>query len=279
MIHEIIKSEIRVEGSSPDASLELYLLNITEKFAVQERPLVLVCPGGAYAITSEREGEPIAMQFNAMGYHSAVLQYSCAPKRFPTALLELSMAVAYLRAHAAQWKICPDKIAVMGFSAGGHLTASLGTFWNTEWFAQIRQSAGVTLTGEEIRPNGILLAYPVITSGEYANRDSFNFLLGRRRGDPELLERLSLEKQDLQDMPPVFLWHTSYDQDVPIENSMFLFQALVKARRPVEYHVFPGNIHGLALADWRTRSEKRNQDTAAAQWVPLAHTWLENWRI
>ena len=96
MIHEIITKEIQVEGSAPETFMELFLLNITEKFAVQERPLVLVCPGGAYAYTSEREGEIIAMQFTAMGYHSAVLQYSCAPVTFPTALLELAKAVAYL---------------------------------------------------------------------------------------------------------------------------------------------------------------------------------------
>ena len=97
MIHKIIKEEIRVPGTLTDTYLETYLLSITDKFTVQERPLILVCPGGGYNHTSDREAEIVAMQFNAMGYHTAVLRYSCAPAVFPTALLELTKAVAFLR--------------------------------------------------------------------------------------------------------------------------------------------------------------------------------------
>ena len=351
MQHMIIKDEIRVPGSLADTYLETFLLDINEKFSVQERPLVLVCPGGGYHFTSEREAEIIAMQFNAMGYHTAVLRYSCAPAQFPTALLELSKAVAYLRSHAAEWKIDPDHIAVLGFSAGGHLAASLGVFWNTEWFAQIRaelvasqteterdaelvayqaglensadlaapqseterdtelaasqagadepmsdadksvsgagksmsgagkSQAGAWLTAEQIRPNGLILAYPVITSGEYAHRESFTNLLGEERGrDEKWLTKMSLEKQDVKDVPPAFVWHTSYDQSVPLENSLYFVTELIKARKPVEYHIFPGDVHGIGLADWRTRSQERPEDTAAVQWIPLAHAWLEKWK-
>ena len=280
MIHNIIKEEIRVPGTLEDTYLETFFLRITDKFTVQERPLILVCPGGGYHFTSEREAEIVAMQFNAMGYHTAVLRYSCAPAQFPTALLELSRAVAYLRANAGKWCIDPDRIAVLGFSAGGHLAASLGIFWNTEWFAGIREENGIKLTAEEIKPDGMLLAYPVITSGEYAHRDSFTNLLGEERGrDGAWLEKMSLEKQDVKDMPPLFMWHTSYDNAVPLQNSMFLATALVEAKKPVEYHIFPGDVHGMSLADWRTRSEKRVEDTAAVQWIGLARTWLEAWKI
>ena len=97
MIHKIIKEEIRVPGTLEDTYLETYLLSVTDKFTVQERPLILVCPGGGYNHTSDREAEIVAMQFNAMGYHTAVLRYSCAPAVFPTALLELTKAVAFFR--------------------------------------------------------------------------------------------------------------------------------------------------------------------------------------
>ena len=291
MNYQVLKQEIQVAESQEYARLTTYLLDITPKFAVQERPLVLVCPGGGYHFTSEREAEIIALQFNAMGYHSAVLNYSCAPAQFPTALLELSKSVAYLRAHAKERCIDPDRIAVLGFSAGGHLAASLGVFWNTEWFAKIREestaqaepqtlaAATAALTPAQIKPNRIILAYPVITSGEYAHRDSFDNLLGdARRADSAWLEKMSLEKQDLSDFPPAFIWHTSYDGSVPIENSLFLVAALAKNRKPVEYHVFPGNVHGIGLADWRTRSLERPMDTPAQQWIGLVHTWLENWQ-
>lgn len=279
MIHNIIKEEIRVPGTLADTYLETFFLSVTESFTVQERPLILVCPGGGYHFTSEREAEIIAMQFNAMGYHTAVLRYSCKPAQFPTALLELSRAVAHLRAHAQKYMIDPERIAVLGFSAGGHLAASLGVFWNTEWFAKIREEAGVALTAQEIKPDGLILAYPVITSGEYAHRDSFDDLLGEGRcKDPAWLAKMSLEKQNLKDVPPVFLWHTSYDSSVPLENSLYFATQLIKARKPLEYHIFPGDVHGISLADWRTRSEKRREDTAAVQWIGLVHTWLEKWK-
>ena len=313
MNYQVLKQEIQVAESLEYARLTTYLLDITPKFAVQERPLVLVCPGGGYHFTSEREAEIVAMQFNAMGYHSAVLDYSCAPAQFPTALLELSKSVAYLRAHAKEWCIDPDKIAVLGFSAGGHLAASLGVFWNTEWFARIREESAAhaaaeattaqpadwnsavqyadcataaattaltaALTADQIRPNRIILAYPVITTGEHAHRESINNLLGAARcTDSAWLEKMSLEKQDLSDFPPAFIWHTSYDGSVPIENSLFLVAALAKYRKPLEYHVFPGNVHGMSLANWRTRSLERPMDTPAKKWIELVHTWLENWR-
>ena len=295
MNYQVLKQEIQVAESLEYARLTTYLLDITPKFAVQERPLVLVCPGGGYHFTSEREAEIVAMQFNAMGYHTAVLDYSCAPAQFPTALLELSKSVAYLRAHAKDWCIDTDKIAVLGFSAGGHLAASLGVFWNTEWFARIREESAAqyadcataaatpaltaALTADQIKPNRIILAYPVITTGEHAHRESINNLLGAARcTDSAWLEKMSLEKQDLSDFPPAFIWHTSYDGSVPIENSLFLVAALAKYRKPLEYHVFPGNVHGMSLANWRTRSLERPMDTPAKKWIELVHTWLENWR-
>ena len=278
MYYKVLKEEIQVAGSQEYARLTTYLLDVTQKFSVLARPLILVCPGGGYNHTSEREGEIVALQFNAMGYHAAVLDYSCAPAVFPTALLELTKSVAYLRANAQQWQIDPDRIAVLGFSASGHLAASLGVFWNTEWFAKILREAPIHLTPEMIRPNALILAYPVITSGEFAHRGSFDDLLGEERSKDEFwLEKMSLEKQDLSDVPPVFIWHTSFDQSVPLENSLLLFTELVKARKPVEYHVFPGDVHGISLADWRTWSAERAMDTPAVQWIGLVHTWLNNW--
>ena len=278
MYYKVLKEEIQVAGSQEYARLTTYLLDVTQKFSVLARPLILVCPGGGYNHTSEREGEIVALQFNAMGYHAVVLDYSCAPAVFPTALLELTKSVAYLRANAQQWQIDPDRIAVLGFSAGGHLAASLGVFWNTEWFAKILREAPIHLTPEMIRPNALILAYPVITSGEFAHRGSFDDLLGEERSKDEFwLEKMSLEKQDLCDVPPVFIWHTSFDQSVPLENSLLLFTELVKARKPVEYHVFPGDVHGISLADWRTWSAERAMDTPAVQWIGLVHTWLNNW--
>ena len=133
------------------ADLALFLLPASESLPHRaEKPLVLVCPGGAYSYCSDREAEPIAAKYLAAGFHAAVLRYHCAPAVFPTALLELAWSVKTIRKFAKQWHVNPDAVFVCGFSAGGHLAASLGTLWN-ETFLQKALGNG------EWMPNGQIL--------------------------------------------------------------------------------------------------------------------------
>lgn len=284
MRHDIITTGIQNKYSLPYARLETFIPDITPKFTTQERPLILVCPGGAYTFTSEREAEIVALQFTAMGYHAAVLYYSCAPAQFPASIGELASSVALVRSHAREWLIDPDRIAVLGFSAGAHLAATLGIYWHSEWLSRILREAGagpahMTMQAEQYcRPDGLILAYPVITAGRFTHEASMQALLGDRSADPQWRDRMSLEKHVNETVPPVFLWHTSYDDAVPIQNSLLLAEALAEYRIPMEYHIFPGDRHGMSLADWRTESEARGAGTCACQWIPLVHTWLEGWR-
>ena len=135
MIYE--KIEIQLKNSEFKANLFTYFLdNSPEIDPERKRPVVLICPGGGYAMTSDREAEALAVKFMAMGYHAAILRYSVAPARFPEALLQLATAVAMLRENAEKWHIDTDKIVVQGSSAGGHLAASLGVFWNKPFVAE-----------------------------------------------------------------------------------------------------------------------------------------------
>lgn len=152
------------------------------------RPSVLVIPGGGYEMTSDREAEPIAMQFLAAGYNAFVLRYSVKPSVFPVALLEAAEAMKQIREHAAEWHVDTNAIAVIGFSAGGHLAANLATSASDEVIAAHGYDP------DAVRPNGLMLAYPVITSGPLAHRGSFDSLLGERKADPEALESVSIEK-------------------------------------------------------------------------------------
>ena len=201
---------IEVNGSVEDARLETYILDTpTEKIMIKRRPMVVICPGGGYEKLSFREGEPVAMQFLARGYHACVLRYSVAPARYPVPLLELGQVMRILRSHAAEWLIDTDKIFVSGASAGAHLAGMLGVFWNQGWLADMLET-----TGDVLKPAGLLLSYPVITSREgKGHLPSFRNLLGEefeaKRGE------LSLETQVTADTPPVFLWHTAVDQTVP----------------------------------------------------------------
>ena len=265
---------IRMEGSMPYAELTVYLHEHYQEIAVETRPLVLVCPGGAYAYTSEREADPLAAQFLAMGYHAAVLRYSCAPAVYPTALTELAYSLALIRRNGEDWYVNPEQIIVLGCSAGGHLAASMGVFWKEEFLAG---ALGIRKEEQKlIRPDGMILCYPVITSGEFDHRGSFQNLLGARQ--EELSAKMSLENQVDKDTPPAFIWHTYEDGAVPVENSLLFVTALRRAGVPAEFHMYPKGSHGLALANRLTQ----NQDGNAAQpectsWVGLAHTWIEHW--
>ena len=263
------KIEIAVDGYKETADLYTYFLdNSIEMHINRKRPVVVICPGGGYAMTSDREAEPIAMQYLAKGYHAVILRYSVEPSRYPLALLQLAKSVAFLRKNAAEFHIDTNKIVVQGFSAGGHLAASLGVFWKTEELAKITE-----MDNQMIRPDGMILNYPVITSGEFGHEESFRNLLGDRY--EELKDQMSLEFQVTEDTPKTFIWHTFEDQTVLLDNTLLFVQALYKKGIPVEYHVFPQGPHGLGLANELTANENgRGIVRACEPWSELAGKWL-----
>jgi acetyl esterase/lipase len=265
---------IKVEAdNSVQAHLSLYIQeSYPQVYGERKRPLVLVIPGGGYEHVSAREGEPIAFNFLTAGCHSAVLWYDISGDgvEYPQALKELAWSVSYIRAHADEYDIDKDKIILAGFSAGAHLAASLGCFWDKEWLEK-----ETDLTKEEYKPNGLILAYPVITSGEFAHRGSFVKLMGGKASE-ELNDFLSLENQVTESVPPVFMWHTFEDPAVPLENSLMFAQALRKAGVNFEYHVFPHGGHGYALATKETSSLGKNEtDPQCEQWMGLCKNWIK----
>lgn len=234
-----------------------------------KRPAVLICPGGGYERTSPREAECVALRYVAMGYQAFVLYYSCAPDIWPTALMEVATAISTIRSNAKAWHLDPDQIIVTGFSAGGHLAASIGCFWNCEFVY-----GPLELTKEQIKPNGNILCYPVITAGEYAHRGSFDNLCD---GDEELLKLTSLEYHVTKDNPPTFMWHTYTDTAVPVENTLLYLSALRKAGVSAEVHIYPKGPHGLSLCNRETGMEDGgiSIDPAIQPWIEMSGTWIE----
>lgn len=167
--------QIAVPGQQTGtAEFREYILDPVRVAPERLRPAVIVCPGGGYRFKSDREAEPIVMQFLAMGCHSFWLDYSVSPENhFPVSLWETAKAVAEVRKHSGEWLVDPEQIYICGFSAGGHLACSLGMFWNRRFAYE-----PLGLTAEQVRPNGMILGYPVISGGEFAHRDSFKCLLG-----------------------------------------------------------------------------------------------------
>ena len=261
--------DVRNEQSMEYAKLYTYLLEDSQEIPIRKRPMIIVCPGGSYVMTSDREGEMIALQFAAMGYHAAVLRYSVTPAVFPAAALELGRAIALIRQQTDEWFVDGDKIIIAGFSAGGHMTASYGVFWQQDWMAQ-----RLGVAKELLRPNAMILGYPVITSGEYAHKDSIVNLLGESYEARK--EEMSLEKQVTEHTPKTFIWHTYEDNVVPVQNSLLFVNALVEKGIPVEFHLFEKGLHGLGLANRLTlANDGFGIEPGAAEWVKLVHNWLE----
>lgn len=268
--------DLKEEGSLEDARLTVYIQETASpKLKIKKRPLIIVCPGGGYGYTSDREAEPIALSFLAKGYHAAVLRYSCFPAHYPTALLELARSVLIVREHAKEWYVDKDAIIIQGSSAGGHLAASFACFWH-EGFLPEKLIEDMSETGKELlRPNGLMLSYPVITSGEFAHKDSFVKLLGDRLN--ELESQMSLENAVNENVPDTFIWATYTDGSVPVENSLLFAMALKKQNINTELHIFCEGGHGLALANHLTEGPGEKENVPSCEvWTDLAGTWLKN---
>lgn len=221
---------------------------------------IVVCPGGGYARRAEHEGRPVAQWLNSLGLHAFVLHYRVAPYRHPYPLLDAQRAVRLVRARAAEWAIDPDRIGVLGFSAGGHLAATLATHWDRGDGA-----ASDPVERQSCRPDLAILCYPVISfAAPYRHLGSVKNLLGEAPSEA-LLHELSNETQVNSETPPAFLWHTADDGGVSVEHSLAFAQALSRHRVPFALHVFPHGRHGLGLAP---------DDPEVGRWTQLCAAWL-----
>ncbi len=252
---------MKTEGSMSYARLSTYFHDRSGEMVSEPRTTVLVCPGGGYYMTSEREGEPIAIELYNQGFNAAVLWYSVAPAVYPTALQEAGQAMKYLYDQAKKVLINRDKLVIMGFSAGGHLAASYACMWKEMGF---------------VKPAGAVLCYPVITSGEYANKESFENLLGEEGMDRK--DEVSLENLVNENNPPTFIWTTFEDEVVPAENSLMFLQKLREKNISTEFHMFAKGAHGLSLADERTANPEQPETVQAecVPWMKMALSWIGN---
>lgn len=251
------KAGLSGEGLSPTLTCIIHDSQPERKY-----PALIAIPGGSYEHCSKREGEPCAARWYSYGYNGFVLDYSCVNKPFPTALLELCAAVEYIKSHADEL-CCDGRVILCGFSAGGHLAASLGVHFG--------KYQG--LFNENIRPDGMVLCYPVITAGKYTHPLSAQNIAPTE----ELMKLASLEDHVSADVCPTFIWHSADDNIVPVENSLMFASALSASNVPFELHIFPKGGHGIAMCDITTIKDgnERYLNPTAAQWFTLALDWAE----
>ncbi|NLN18965.1 MAG: alpha/beta hydrolase [Firmicutes bacterium] len=226
----------------------------------ERRAAVVVCPGGGYARRAAHEGEPIARWLNSLGLHAFVLRYRVAPYRHPYPLMDAQRAMRLVRFKADEWKVNPELVGILGFSAGGHLASTVGTH-----FDRGTPSSSDPVMRHSCRPDFMILCYPVITFSETsAHVGSIRNLLGPEPSD-ELCRHLSNELHVNADTPPTFLWHTANDSGVPVENSLLFAAALSRHGVPWEMHIFADGRHGLGLAE---------EHPEVKAWPGLCARWL-----
>ncbi len=221
-----------------------------------ERGIVIVFPGGGYFFLSEPEADMPAKKFVELGFHAAVCRYRVAPVRFPVQLEDACNAVRYTRGHASEFGIKPDKIAVAGSSAGGHLAAMVSNMPDSDIS----------------RPDATILSYSVLSSkNEIRHPGSFLHLLGDVSEDE--YGKFSMPELANCNTPPAFLWHTVPDKTVPVENSIEYALALKKLNIDVELHIYPHGPHGLGTGE---RPEYTDSFGEVSSWTQLAGQFLKD---
>ncbi len=254
-------------GSNPDYRPKIRIYYPSLRIGENDQKklaAILICPGGGYYVQAPHEGEPFARFFSLYGIVGVVLTYRVFPDRYPGSYSDACRAMRLLRKNADKYRIDPDRIGIMGFSAGGHLASTVATqpdlYKNPEDDLVNQYSA---------RPDRVILGYPVISFvDDFAHEGSKKSLLGENP-DPEMVEQLSNNHRVTEKTPSAFLFHTASDQGVPVYNSISFAEACIKNNVPVALHVFPEGRHGVGMA---------KEDPKLSIWTENLINWLQEWQ-
>lgn len=221
---------------------------------------IIICPGGGYTHLADHEGGPVAEWLNSIGVTAFVLKYRLGPRyQHPAPLLDAARAIRLVRTRAGEWALDPERVGILGFSAGGHVASTLGTHFDSG-----KPGATDPIDRVSSKPSLMILIYPVITMREKTHAGSKQNLLGNNPS-PELVTLLSNDEQVTKDTPPTFLVHTTTDTAVPVENSISFATALRKAGVPFELHLYERGPHGFGLG---------REDPILATWPDRCAAWL-----
>ncbi len=253
-----------------DPILDIYLpFNMDEMNRQnQKRKCVVICPGGGYGMVSQRESEAVAVHFLTLGFNAFVLKYSVAPHKYPTQLIEVAAAYELIYKNQDSWNCDTDRIAIMGFSAGGHLAAHYSNAYKSDAVRKVFP--------ESRRPFASILCYPVISPEvSFAHQGSFMNLCEEYPRSEEQISIFACDRLVSEDTPPAFIWSTGEDNVVPIKNSIIYAETLYKYGIPAELHIYPYGWHGLSTADDQTNGELEPKVAHVHSWLDSLKKWIK----
>jgi acetyl esterase/lipase len=299
----MLMKKIQLWEHNEHVNLFAYILDNSREFKADEkRPAVIICPGGGYLGTSDREAEPVAMRFAAKGYHAFVLRYSTyytewisdfnnPPKGneksvFPAPLFDLARAMVVIKESADKWYLDRDKIALCGFSAGGHLAAYMGVHWQDDILKK-----KFKVHSKFFKPNALILGYPLLdfnvmkeklleNPNEFQRRYfeiSSKAVFGKADPSDKELAELSPVNYVSSNTPPAFIWHTANDNFVYVENSIKFASQLTRNKIPYELHIFEQGPHGLSLCDETTAGDESQISPHCSIWFDMAMEWMKKY--
>lgn len=299
----MLVKKIQLDDNNPDVTLTTYVLDDSvELLNGKKRPAIIICPGGAYLNCSDREGEPVALSFAAMGYHAFVLRYHVffkasedgfaellAGKTFekrvqsiyPAAIRDIAKAFTIINDHADEWLVDTEKIAICGFSAGGHNVLNYAVHYNKAVITDVFEP-------EKVKPAAVIAGYPIsdylFMKESVAKQDEMAqglfklsnlAFFGKEKPSDDILAEVSATQQVNPSTPPMFLWATVGDNLVPVGHTTRMATALADAGIPFEVHIYEEGDHGLALATQATAKAKTELNSIASDWIKSADTWLQ----
>lgn len=269
MIYKTISLHDEFPSLSNVATLTSYCISNHIEYPYQrKRRTIIVFPGGGYGFVSEREGEPIALKFIAQDFNVFVLRYTVAPNlTFPYPFVEAFAAIAYVRRHAEEYNVDPKYIGVMGFSAGGHLAATVSCYQKEELYAKF-----LDVKQEELRIDFTILSYPVTFVTE--NELTFRNMVDLKDKTPDYFD---IPLHVKSDFPPTLIWTTYPDDIVPYNHSERMQEALDNVEVKVEYYLFALGGHGGATCDEMTNDEENTKLLEdASEWISLATKFIKS---
>ncbi len=226
----------------------------------ENTPAIVVCAGGGYTHRAPHEAEPVAEWIQSMGISAFIVTYRLTPYTYPAILADVQRAIRLVRYKAKEFNVDPNKVGVLGFSAGGHLAMTSALHYD------LAEDSGDEVDKMSPKPDAAILCYPVVTMCEdYLHWGSMNYFLGGKTEDMELRKKFSGERNVTPDTPPMFIWHNSDDKGVPVQNSLRLAEALAKNNVLYEMHIYPQGGHGPGLAKDKGR---------CAEWTLSCGNWL-----